>query len=162
MKILILIGNGFEDSEFLYPYYRFREEGYDVDVTGITISNLGVVIDEATMELPEELGIGSVSVTGISLLHEDDTWSIDFDKISIQDIDPFPFLGCEFTISEISFSSEWVLTFAGTVKLPTEGLPDAIAGKTLTITKFQILPGPVHSSNSISQGAAFCFHSRRA
>lgn len=33
-KILILIGEGFEDSEFLYPYYRFQEEGYEVDVVG--------------------------------------------------------------------------------------------------------------------------------
>jgi len=33
-KILILISNGFEDSEFLYPYYRLQEAGYDVDVVG--------------------------------------------------------------------------------------------------------------------------------
>ncbi|MFX1362481.1 MAG: type 1 glutamine amidotransferase domain-containing protein, partial [Promethearchaeota archaeon] len=33
-KVLILIGEGFEDSEFLYPYYRFQEEGYEVDVVG--------------------------------------------------------------------------------------------------------------------------------
>ena len=25
---------GFEDSEFLYPYYRFQEEGFKVDVVG--------------------------------------------------------------------------------------------------------------------------------
>jgi protease I len=29
-----MIGNGFEDSEFLYPYYRFQEAGYKVDVVG--------------------------------------------------------------------------------------------------------------------------------
>ena len=33
-KILILVENGVEDSEFLYPYYRFQEEGYKVDVAG--------------------------------------------------------------------------------------------------------------------------------
>ncbi|MFX0096613.1 MAG: type 1 glutamine amidotransferase domain-containing protein [Candidatus Hodarchaeota archaeon] len=33
-KVLILIGEGFEDSEFLYPYYRFQEEDYEVDVVG--------------------------------------------------------------------------------------------------------------------------------
>jgi len=33
-KVLILIENGFEDSEFLYPYYRFQEEGFKVDVVG--------------------------------------------------------------------------------------------------------------------------------
>ena len=32
MKALILVGNGFEDSEFFYPYYRLKEEGISVDV----------------------------------------------------------------------------------------------------------------------------------
>jgi protease I len=32
MKALILTADGVEDSEFLYPYYRLREEGIDVDV----------------------------------------------------------------------------------------------------------------------------------
>ncbi len=31
-RIAILTDNGVEDSEFLYPYYRFYETGYDVDV----------------------------------------------------------------------------------------------------------------------------------
>jgi len=31
-KILIMIEEGVEDSEFLYPYYRFQEEGYKVDI----------------------------------------------------------------------------------------------------------------------------------
>jgi protease I len=31
-KILIFLENGFEDSEFIYPYYRFQEEGYKMDV----------------------------------------------------------------------------------------------------------------------------------
>lgn len=29
-KILIMVDEGVEDSEFLYPYYRFQEEGYKV------------------------------------------------------------------------------------------------------------------------------------
>ena len=29
-KILILVDEGVEDSEFIYPYYRFQEEGYKV------------------------------------------------------------------------------------------------------------------------------------
>ena len=33
-KILIMVGDGVEDVEFLYPYYRFQEEGYKVDVVG--------------------------------------------------------------------------------------------------------------------------------
>jgi deglycase len=31
-KILILLENGVEDSEFIYPYYRFQEEGYKLDI----------------------------------------------------------------------------------------------------------------------------------
>jgi protease I len=31
-KILILLENGVEDSEFIYPYYRFQEEGYKMDI----------------------------------------------------------------------------------------------------------------------------------
>jgi protease I len=31
-KILIMLDKGVEDAEFLYPYYRFQEEGYAVDV----------------------------------------------------------------------------------------------------------------------------------
>jgi protease I len=31
-KMLILLENGFEDSEFIYPYYRFQEEGYKLDI----------------------------------------------------------------------------------------------------------------------------------
>lgn len=33
-KVLIMVENEFEDSEFLYPYYRFQEEGYKVDIVG--------------------------------------------------------------------------------------------------------------------------------
>ncbi len=31
-KVLILAGNGFEDKELYYPYYRFQEAGYKVIV----------------------------------------------------------------------------------------------------------------------------------
>jgi protease I len=31
-KIIILVGPGFEDSEFIYPFYRLQEAGYLVDV----------------------------------------------------------------------------------------------------------------------------------
>jgi len=29
---VILLENGVEDSEFIYPYYRFQEEGYKMDI----------------------------------------------------------------------------------------------------------------------------------
>ena len=31
-KVLIMLDNGVEDVEFLYPFYRFQEEGYGVDI----------------------------------------------------------------------------------------------------------------------------------
>jgi len=34
MKALILTANGVEDLELFYPYYRFKEEGLEVDVAG--------------------------------------------------------------------------------------------------------------------------------
>ncbi|MBN1383410.1 MAG: type 1 glutamine amidotransferase [Elusimicrobia bacterium] len=33
-EILILIEDGFRDEEVIYPYYRFKEAGYDVRVAG--------------------------------------------------------------------------------------------------------------------------------
>lgn len=35
MRILILSADGFEDSELLVPYYRFLEEGMEVDVASL-------------------------------------------------------------------------------------------------------------------------------
>lgn len=34
MKALVLLGAGFEDSEFFYPYYRLKEAGIATDVAG--------------------------------------------------------------------------------------------------------------------------------
>ncbi len=31
-KILIMVDEGVEDAEFIYPYYRFPEEGYRIDI----------------------------------------------------------------------------------------------------------------------------------
>jgi protease I len=31
-KVLIMLDEGVEESEFIYPYYRFQEEGYEVVV----------------------------------------------------------------------------------------------------------------------------------
>jgi len=33
-KILIMVDEGVEDAEFIYPYYRFQEEGYKVQIVG--------------------------------------------------------------------------------------------------------------------------------
>jgi len=33
-KFLLLVENGFEDAEALYPYFRFQEAGFAVDIVG--------------------------------------------------------------------------------------------------------------------------------
>jgi len=33
-KVLLFVEDGFEDRELMYPYYRFQEAGYKVDVVG--------------------------------------------------------------------------------------------------------------------------------
>lgn len=33
-RVLFFVENGFEDRELIYPYYRFQEAGYKVDVVG--------------------------------------------------------------------------------------------------------------------------------
>ncbi|MCW4013792.1 MAG: type 1 glutamine amidotransferase [Candidatus Bathyarchaeota archaeon] len=35
-KAIVLVENGFEDIELLYPYYRLMEAGYKVDIVGPT------------------------------------------------------------------------------------------------------------------------------
>lgn len=36
MKVLIISADNFEDTELLFPYYRLREEGIDVDVASMS------------------------------------------------------------------------------------------------------------------------------
>ena len=33
-KVIVLVEKGFEDREFMYPYYRLQEAGYKVEVVG--------------------------------------------------------------------------------------------------------------------------------
>jgi protease I len=40
MKALILAADGVEDSELLYPYYRFQEEGISVDIAGPRVGKI--------------------------------------------------------------------------------------------------------------------------
>jgi len=48
-KVLILIGDEFEDAEGFYPYYRLIEEGFDVDVAshrkGTIIGKHGITMN---------------------------------------------------------------------------------------------------------------------
>ncbi|MEJ2684058.1 MAG: type 1 glutamine amidotransferase [Candidatus Sulfobium sp.] len=36
MKVLMISADNFEDSELLFPYYRLREEGIDVDIASMS------------------------------------------------------------------------------------------------------------------------------
>lgn len=51
MKVLIITANGFEESELLVPYYRFKEEGMDVKIASLSRGRLvgkhGYEIDAA-------------------------------------------------------------------------------------------------------------------
>ncbi|HTY20984.1 MAG TPA: type 1 glutamine amidotransferase domain-containing protein [Geobacteraceae bacterium] len=40
MKALIISADNFEDSELLVPYYRFLEEGIEVDVSSFRLENI--------------------------------------------------------------------------------------------------------------------------
>lgn len=55
-KILMLIGEGFEDAEVFYPYYRLIEEGFDVEIAalekGTVLGKHGISI-EAKLNLEE-------------------------------------------------------------------------------------------------------------
>lgn len=66
MKALIITGNLVQDHEFIYPYYRLKEAGYEVDVavsgakeclgicgTKIPSDNECIVISYGTLALPQ-------------------------------------------------------------------------------------------------------------
>ncbi len=40
MKALILSADGFEDSELLFPYYRLKEEGVQVDIASLRLGRI--------------------------------------------------------------------------------------------------------------------------
>jgi protease I len=52
-KAVILTGPGFEDSEFVYPYYRLQEAGFQVDVatsTGQAVRGKHGILAEPTVK----------------------------------------------------------------------------------------------------------------
>jgi len=58
MKALILTGKHATDCEFVYPYHRLKEEGYEVDVAvrgnQMVLSDLGGKI-QPTMDIPDKM-----------------------------------------------------------------------------------------------------------
>ena len=59
-KVLIIVDRDFEDREFVYPYYRFQEAGYEVVVVGpkANTTYVGEYGIKATTDLaPEDVKI---------------------------------------------------------------------------------------------------------
>ena len=59
MRILILVGEGFEDLELFYPLYRVKEEGYKVDVAS---KNRGKVTGKHGYSVEANLSFDEVDV----------------------------------------------------------------------------------------------------
>jgi len=57
MKVLIISANGFEEAEFLVPYYRFKEEGMDVEIASLS---RGRIAGRHGYEIDAGLGIDDV------------------------------------------------------------------------------------------------------
>lgn len=57
MKILIISADGFEDSELLVPYYRFKEEGMTVDIASL---ERGKIRGKRGYEIDANLAIDAV------------------------------------------------------------------------------------------------------
>lgn len=64
-RAIITTGPGFEDSEFIYPYYRLQEAGFIVDVA--TSTNQVVVGKHGVTAAPTRL-LGELAATEFDLL----------------------------------------------------------------------------------------------
>ncbi len=58
MKVAILVENLFDEREFVYPYYRLQEEGYDVVVLA---PRSGTYRSKVGLEVRADAAIGDVS-----------------------------------------------------------------------------------------------------
>ncbi len=65
MKALFLVADGVEDLEFFYPFYRFQELGFDVDVAGI---RPGTVQGKHEYPIPVNLSYDQVIPDGYDIL----------------------------------------------------------------------------------------------
>lgn len=57
MKILIISANGFEEAELLVPYYRFKEEGMEVEIASPA---RGRIVGRHGYEIDAGLGVDEV------------------------------------------------------------------------------------------------------
>ena len=65
MKALIITGQGVQDQEFFYPYYRLQEAGYEVDVA---IAEMEVVKGYFGIKIPSNRHISAVKVEEYEIL----------------------------------------------------------------------------------------------
>jgi protease I len=85
-KILILLEKGVEDSEFIYSYYRFQEEGYKLDIVApkAKISYVGKRGGIFTSELsPKDVDIDSYFAFIVPGGHAPDRMRIHSDLVAI-------------------------------------------------------------------------------
>lgn len=65
MRVLIVSAEGFEDTELLVPWYRFREAGVEVDIAS---SRPGTFSGKHGYEVDATLGVGDVDADLYQLL----------------------------------------------------------------------------------------------
>ena len=65
MRVLIVSGDGFEDTELLVPWYRLREAKIDVHIAS---SRAGIFSGKHGYEAEAELGLGDVQAQSYDLL----------------------------------------------------------------------------------------------
>ena len=62
MRAIIIAGRHTTDCEFVYPFHRLKEDGYEVDVAvrdkQLVLSDLGGKI-QPTMDIPHDVGVGA-------------------------------------------------------------------------------------------------------
>jgi len=66
-KVLIMVENGVEDTEFLYPYYRFQEEGYKVDVVAPKAKETYILSAASLGGIRSFLAFSSTSLTFLTI-----------------------------------------------------------------------------------------------
>jgi len=65
MKALIISADNFEDSELLYPFYRLKEEGAEVDIASI---NKGAIKGKHGYEVDANKALGDIRAAEYDLL----------------------------------------------------------------------------------------------
>lgn len=65
-RVLMITGDGVEDIEFFYPYYRFTEGGYSVDV--VTVDGKGFKSKNG-YELPDAMMLSDANPNNYDLLY---------------------------------------------------------------------------------------------